>query len=114
MQSFTGIVQKGNKRGTRLGFPTANISLKDSTLSGIFAGRVILENEAPYMAAIYADSSRGVLEAHLLDFADDLYGLPVTIELHKRLRAGARFKSESDLREAIAKDVADVRKFFSG
>jgi len=110
MQSFTGIVQRGSRRATALGYPTVNLNYSDKEVSGVYVARVLLKDEAPYMAAAFADPVRGVLEAYMLDFEDDLYGLEATIELHKKLREIRQFDSDEELKAAIAKDVAVVRE----
>jgi FAD synthase len=113
MKTYTGIVQRGKKRGHELGYPTINIPLADKETSGVYAARVFLKDEAPYIAAVFADSERGVLEAHLLDFSDDLYGLEVKIELHKKLRESGTFENDDGLKQAIAEDVKAVREYFN-
>ena len=112
MQTYKGIVQKGSKRGTALGFPTINIPLDDANVSGIYAARVKV-GEEEYEAAAYADQKRKVLEAHLLDFSRDLYGWNVTIELLKKIREAKKFGNDKVLREAIAHDVTSVREYFA-
>lgn len=104
-----GIVEKGDQRGTALGFPTANIPLRGVPLSGSYAGTVGLDGK-DYAAVLYAEPSRGVLEAHLLDFAGDLYGKPLTISVGAKIRESQRFDSEEALRGAIASDVAAARE----
>lgn len=82
-------------------------------MSGIYAARAyVKEGEAPYMAAVFADPTRKILEAHLLDFSNDLYGKTVTIELHKKIREGNMFPDDASLRAAIGKDIAKVREYF--
>lgn len=112
MNSFTGVVQKGARRGRALGFPTINIPLIDTKVSGIYAARVSVQGQASHMAAVYADPKRRVLEAHILDFSDDLYGTEAEVELLEKIREDKTFDSESELRAAIADDVAKVRKYF--
>jgi riboflavin kinase / FMN adenylyltransferase len=112
VQQFKGIVQKGKHRGRELGYPTLNIPLSDTTISGVYAGRVIVKDEAPYRAAIFADPSRRLLEAYILDFSDDLYGLEVSIEIHKKLRDAKKYDTDALLKEAIAGDVNTVREYF--
>ena len=114
MNSYTGIVQKGPKRGTVLGYPTANIPLKDKNISGIYAARVLLEGEAPYTAAAYADQKRKLLEAHILDFSDSLYGVSITVELHKKIREVKAFPDDGALKAAIAQDIAEIRETYGG
>jgi len=113
MRSFAGIVQKGARRGHALGYPTINIPMTDPEISGVYIARVYLAGEAPYMAAAFADPRRGILEAHIIDFSDELYGENVRIGLRHKIRETETFDSDDELRNAIAEDIAAVRKFFS-
>jgi len=111
---YSGVVQKGVRRGAALGFPTANIALPDGVPSGIYAARAYLKkDEAPYMTAVFVDEKRKLLEAYILDFSNDLYGQTITIELHQKIRDRKDFKSENELRAAIADDIDEVRTYFS-
>ena len=111
MQRYTGVVQAGMKRGLALGFPTANIPVDDSTISGIYVARVMYQ-KVNYDAAVYVDQARGVLEAHLLDFKGDLYGATITVGLLEKIREGAHFTDDTTLKAAIADDIACVREYF--
>ncbi|HVU75291.1 MAG TPA: riboflavin kinase [Candidatus Paceibacterota bacterium] len=111
MQSFSGFVERGKQRGRVLGFPTINIALEDKTVSGIYAANVYAD-VSTFRAAAFADPSRSVLEAHLLDFSGDLYGKEVRIELVEKLRESAAYESDCALKQAIAGDVAKVREYF--
>ena len=66
--------------------------------------RVVLDG-ALYKAAAFADPSRTLLEAHLLDFADDAYGKEITVELLEKIRDAHRFENDEMLKAAIASDV---------
>lgn len=112
MQIFKGLIQKGSKRAAALGYPTINIPLHDSDVDGIYAARVYIKDDAPYMAAAFADQSRKVLEAHILDFSQDLYGLEVRVELHNKIRDTAVFRNDTDLKTTIQDDIAKVREYF--
>lgn len=112
MLILKGVVEKGPRIGTALGFPTANIPLADTSVSGIYAARVYVQDEAPYMAAVYADQKRKLLEAHILDFSDELYGQEIKIELHKKIREDKVFSDDAALRAAIANDIVEIRKYF--
>ncbi|MDP3965386.1 MAG: riboflavin kinase [bacterium] len=111
MKVYTGTVTRGQGHATALGFPTANITLPDASVSGIYAARVKVD-DTEYMAAVFADQKRKVLEAHLLDYSGDLSGKNMTIELSKKIREHENFVNDADLRAAIASDVAKVKKFF--
>jgi riboflavin kinase / FMN adenylyltransferase len=108
---YHGVVQKGTKRALALGFPTVNIPLEDTKVSGIYAARVA-HRGWEYSAAVFADQKRRVLEAHLLDVTLELYGQEVTIDLCKKIRNNQQFKNDTTLRRAIARDVRNVRKYF--
>ncbi|HEY4473697.1 MAG TPA: riboflavin kinase [Candidatus Paceibacterota bacterium] len=111
MNRFFGIVQKGMRRGTALGFPTVNISFSED-LSGVYAGKVSAEGKT-HLAAIFANQERKILEAYLFDFLGDLYGKEITIELHKKIREAGVFTDDETLKVAIASDIQKVREYFS-
>lgn len=112
MHIYSGVVVRGKQRGRELGYPTLNIASTDTDVSGIFAARVT-HGEKVFQAAAFADPARGVLEAYLLDFSQDLYGETVRIELLKKMRETKKFDSEEMLKKAIASDVETVRQYFS-
>ena len=109
---YRGVVQKGAKRGSELGFPTANIALTDAGVSGIYAGRVKIGGEE-YHAAVYADQRKHVLEAHLGKYSGgELYGKVMEVELVKKIREDRVFNDEMELRKQIQRDIVDVRDYF--
>ncbi|MCR4325751.1 MAG: riboflavin kinase [Patescibacteria group bacterium] len=110
-KTFTGIVVGGGKRATALGFPTANIKLADTSVSGVYAARVVV-GDTRHPAVAFADKERGLLEAHLLDFSGELYGQEVTIVLNKKIREAEVFTDDTKLRAAIESDIAEVGDFF--
>jgi riboflavin kinase/FMN adenylyltransferase len=108
-----GTVVTGDARGGTLGFPTANLDVRPELLvpkNGIYAGAA-----AGHRAAVsigtnphYGGRERRV-EAHLLDFSDDLYGWRLVVELWRRLRDEQAFESEDALIDQIGKDVQAAR-----
>jgi len=109
---YRGVVQKGKRRAGELGFPTANITLTDAGVSGIYAALVTIDGKK-YHAAVYADQRRHMLEAHLGKYSDgDLYGKVIEMELLKKIREDKKFDNDVDLRRAIAHDIQTVRNFF--
>jgi riboflavin kinase/FMN adenylyltransferase len=116
-----GIVLRGERRGTRLGYPTANLSLDRSLAHpprGVYGGRARALGRW-YDAAVNVgvnptfggdpDSSPWRVEAYLLDFSGDLYDQTLRVELHERLRDEERFDSVDDLVAQMAEDVKLVR-----
>jgi riboflavin kinase / FMN adenylyltransferase len=108
-----GLVVSGDQRGGTLGFPTANIAVEPGLLvpaHGIYAGAVRGHRAAASIGVNphYGGTERRI-EAFLLDFAGDLYGQHLRLELWERLRDERAFASEDDLVHQIAADVEAAR-----
>jgi riboflavin kinase/FMN adenylyltransferase len=110
-----GTVVKGEQRGRELGFPTANI-VPDERLvipgHGVYAA---FANGAPAAVNVGVrptfDSELGVLvETHLIDRDEDLYGKTLRVAFVEKLRAEERFESAEELIEQIRRDVEDARE----
>ena len=107
----SGKVTGGAKRGTGLGFPTANIALAPGTAlaHGIYAVRVHLDG-ARHDAAAYLgtrptfDDGAPVLEVFLLDFDGDLYGRDIAVEFIDFIRGDRRFDGTEALQAQMAQD----------
>jgi riboflavin kinase/FMN adenylyltransferase len=118
--SLHGSVIHGDGRGRTINVPTANISYShDKMISakGIYACWAYL-NDKKYLAAINIgtnptftpDKQSPNVEAHLLDFHQEIYGKDVRLEFVERLRDELKFNSVDKLLEQIWKDVAKVRE----
>ena len=108
-----GTVVSGDRRGTLLGFPTANLAVPAGVVVpryGIYAGAAGGTRAAVSIGTNphYGGSERRI-EAFLLDFGGDLYGRRLVIELWRRLRDERAFASEAALVEQIARDVEATR-----
>jgi riboflavin kinase/FMN adenylyltransferase len=121
---LTGKVVPGDRLGRRIGFPTANLRVED--------GRKCLP--APGVYAVEASAgglpARGLLnvgtrptvstsgtlsiEAHLLDFAGDLYGNTLTVYLVDRLRGERKFENVEELKRQLERDKAGALARFRG
>jgi riboflavin kinase/FMN adenylyltransferase len=112
-----GIVQGGARRGTGLGYPTANIALgKGAALAhGIYAVHVDVEGRR-YQAAAYLgtrptfDDGSPVLEVFLFDFDGDLYGRRIEVEFVDFLRGDRKFDSLDALKTQMDIDCARARE----
>lgn len=109
-----GLVVLGDQRGGTLGFPTANLAVPGDLLVpgyGIYAGAALGRRAAISIGTHphYGGTERRV-EAYLLDYAGDLYGGRLVVELWERLRDEAAFASEAELVAAIADDVRRTRE----
>ncbi|MCP4933328.1 MAG: bifunctional riboflavin kinase/FAD synthetase [bacterium] len=111
-----GTVMGGAQRGTWLGFPTANITLKNSEEfhHGIYAVRVYIDGGVHHGAAYLGtrptfDDGHPVLETFLFDFEDDIYGKEILIELIEFIREDIRFRDEEELKANMRKDCEKAR-----
>jgi riboflavin kinase/FMN adenylyltransferase len=109
----SGKVIGGFKRGTGLGFPTANIALAPGTglAHGIYAVRVHVGGQVHPGAAYLGtrptfDDGPPMLEVFLFDFDGDLYGQEIALELVAFIRGDMKFASVEALKEQIARDCA--------
>jgi riboflavin kinase / FMN adenylyltransferase len=109
-----GVVVSGDARGGTLGFPTANLRVDPELLVaayGIYAGQALGHRAAVSIGVNphYGGTERRV-EAFLLDFAGDLYGARLIVELWERLREERAFADEAALVAQIADDVERTRR----
>ncbi|HWE21177.1 MAG TPA: bifunctional riboflavin kinase/FAD synthetase [Hyphomicrobiaceae bacterium] len=112
----SGAVIGGFKRGTGLGFPTANIALPPGTelAHGIYAVRVYADGRT-YGGGAYLgsrptfDDGVPMLEVFLFGFDGDLYGREIAVEFVDYVRADAKFASVEALKEQIAEDCAQAQ-----
>jgi riboflavin kinase/FMN adenylyltransferase len=110
-----GEVVEGDRRGRELGFPTANIVPDDRLVvpgHGVYAafasGRPAAVNVGVRPTF---ETGRGLLiEAHLIDYDEDLYGKTLRVAFVRRLRGERRFPSAEDLIAAMNRDVAEARE----
>lgn len=118
---ITGKVAYGQQLGRRLGFPTANIALKRAVVPvrGVFAVKVRLPNMAVYEGVAnigFRPTIKGqqcLLEVHLFEFDDDLYGQPVEVELVAKIRDEHPFESLDALKHQIIQDVNQAKALFN-
>ena len=122
--ALTAPVVKGAQRGRTLGVPTANLDLgalpgRVLPADGVYAGRAAFDDEdqtVEHLAAISIgvkptfDGRRRVLEAHLLDYAGDLYGRRLTLRFARWLRDQQPFPNTEALRAQLRRDLAATRR----
>jgi riboflavin kinase/FMN adenylyltransferase len=111
---IAGTVVAGDARGGTLGFPTANLRPEPGVLVpgyGIYAGAADGSRAAISIGTNphYGGDERRI-EAFLLDFAGDLYGERMRLELWQRLRDEQAFGNEAELVAQIDRDVEATRQ----
>ncbi|TMP46127.1 bifunctional riboflavin kinase/FAD synthetase [Pseudoalteromonas citrea] len=118
--TIAGRVIHGWKKGRELGFRTANIALKRQVIpvQGVFAVRVNLNGKQYKGVANVGtkptlNGTKALLEVHLFDFNQDVYGHFMQVELVKKLRNEQKFDTLPQLTAQIATDVADAKQCFN-
>jgi riboflavin kinase/FMN adenylyltransferase len=113
-----GEVVVGDRRGSSIGFPTANVVPDPAVVIpgwGVYAGFVRVGKDL-YAAAINVgvaptfEGREGRVEAYLLDFQGDLYKRILDVGFVRRIRPERRFSGVEELRAQIARDVEEVRR----
>ncbi len=115
--SMSGKVIRGDNLGRKLGFPTANVNLqrRQSAVMGIFAVRVRGLGEKPLDAVASVgtrptfDGTKPILEVHIFDFDEDIYGRYIHVDFIERLRDERRFASADALVEQMHRDSQQAR-----
>ncbi|MCZ6887810.1 MAG: bifunctional riboflavin kinase/FAD synthetase [Gammaproteobacteria bacterium] len=115
-----GRVVYGRQLGRHLGTPTANIRLQRyrAALEGVFAVTVDGLGETRQGVANIGvrptvdGSNEPLLEVHIFDFDDDIYGQLLTVTVHKKIREELKFDSLDALKAHIGHDIETTRAFF--
>jgi riboflavin kinase / FMN adenylyltransferase len=116
-----GRVVTGDKRGRLLGFPTANVEVPNAMChpaDGVYAGWYLRPDGSIHACAInlgrrptfYEHADHSLLEAHLLDFNDDLYGEPARVRFQAFLRSERKFEGIDALVAQLKHDVESTRR----
>ncbi len=120
---LTGRVTGGRQLGRTLGAPTANIALgrRRSPLQGVFTvsvsrqgsdGMQRLNGVANIGLRPTVGATRPLLEVHLLDFRQDLYGECLQVRFLQQLRNEQKFASLDALRAQIQRDIEQAKNYF--
>jgi riboflavin kinase/FMN adenylyltransferase len=113
---YKAVVMHGDKYGRTLGFPTANLDpavLKHVTEDGVYACTVHLGREK-YRSALYLGprivlhETKRVLEIHIINFAQEIYGKTLQFQLGPFIRPPLDFDDLDALKAQFARDIAAV------
>ena len=117
--SIKGRVQKGRQLGKKIGFPTANIDIKNYVLAkpGVYVVRALRHNSTKYIRGIanlgYRPTFNGkkiLLEVHLFNFSGNLYNKYLTVEFLNFIRKEKKFKNIDQLKKQIKVDLKIAKK----
>lgn len=121
--SVKGFVIDGDKRGTSIGYPTANIQIAEDVLmpkNGVYAVKVFYKNSSyEGMANLGTKPTFNEketipnLEINILDYNNDLYGEELKVEWCKFIRNEKKFSGVDELVSQIKEDEKQIRDYFS-
>jgi len=119
--SMSGTVIHGDNLGRALGFPTANVNLRrrQSPVMGIFAARVRGLGASPLDAVVSVGTrptfggTKPLLEVHIFDFDEDIYGAYIHVDFIARLRSEQKFGGPVELVKQMHRDTARAREILA-
>jgi riboflavin kinase/FMN adenylyltransferase len=127
--TIRGVIVKGESRGHRIGYPTANLDINSELFlsTGVYAGfaRFVSEDvpeaKAGYEALLnvgYRPTFHGTggptIEVHVLDFSKEVYGKKIEFAFAAKLRDEVAFENEEALKVQIRKDEKKTREILAG
>jgi len=121
---FSGKVVKGNQLGRKLGFPTANLEISDSSKlipsNSVYAVECKMNNHNLNFYGMMNIGTRPtiqgtgrVIEVNLFNFNEDIYERELTVYVKRRLREEKKFPSLDALRKQLSTDEVQAKSFFN-
>ena len=116
--TILGTVERGAQLGRKLGFPTANLNAHSEQFppNGVYAAEATVSGASFRGVAnlgtrptVSGEKSQRLLELHLFDLKEDIYGAEVEVKFVGYLRAEQKFENVDALAAQIARDVEQAR-----
>jgi riboflavin kinase/FMN adenylyltransferase len=120
--SILGTVVRGGQLGRSLGFPTANLSAHNEQFppNGVYAVTALWRDRPLHgvvnlgiRPTIAHATGERLLELHLFDFHEDIYGEDIEVTFRASIRPEQKFATLEALKSQIASDVAEARRMLS-
>jgi riboflavin kinase/FMN adenylyltransferase len=112
-RNFTlrGTVIHGDGRGKELGFPTANLKISDELIKPKVGVYLAIANKHQCLVSIgyrptFGDKQELSIEAHLLDFSENIYNAELELEFIDKIRDEKKFSSKEELIKQIKEDIS--------
>jgi riboflavin kinase/FMN adenylyltransferase len=116
---FNGLVVAGNKLGRTIGYPTANLHIKEAEKlvpgNGVYAVTIVWKGQVLLgMMNIgvrpTVDGSKRTIEVNIFDFNQDIYDEYLTVNVYERLRGEIKFSGLPALQAQLAQDAIDAKR----
>ena len=121
--SIDGKVVHGDGRGKHIGIPTANLSVwgkKLLPLVGVYAAFAVIDNvkypsvvSIGYRPTFYHSPDKQTIEAHIINFSDQIYGKVMELQFISRLRREMKYETVGELMDQIQKDISNAEEVFA-
>lgn len=120
--SLSGVVSKGSQNGRKLGYPTANVFIKEGykliPADGVYAVKVCSKyKKLDGMLNIGQRPTVGgenkTIEVHIFNFNDDIYDAEISIQFIERVREEQKFASLDELKQQLQQDEKEVKAILS-
>ncbi len=117
--TYVSTVVNGDKRGRKLGFPTANLEIEDSRAmlpNGVYIVEVKLKNNFYRGIANIGDNptfkvAKRRLEVFIDNFSGDIYGEEIAVSFIQKIRDEKIFNGVEELKVQLNEDLATLRSF---
>ncbi|MBI2601136.1 riboflavin kinase [Candidatus Daviesbacteria bacterium] len=112
-----GKVKRGQSRGKKLGFPTANINLHNKMAQGVYVSKIKIKSQF-FTALTFIGNATTfneenyLAESYILNFDKDIYGEFISVYLLKKIRGNIKFKTANDLIKQMKKDEKQALEYF--
>ena len=115
--TIEGVVQRGDRRGRTIGFPTCNIDIKNYIVPklGVYSAKILLGKKTKKQGIINIGyrptfgKKKLILEAHIFGFNKNIYDKRIKIMLIKFIRGEKKFKNILQLKKQINKDIKNAK-----
>ena len=116
-----GAIIRGDRRGHKIGFPTANLKPKNRVIPkyGVYATATLIDGvwrkgvTNVGVRPTFEGNDEPSIESHIFDFEGDLYGDVLRVRFLHRIRDERKFGGIDDLRVQIERDTRTALKYFS-
>lgn len=119
---MSGRVVIGHQLGRQLGYPTANVNIRrlESALMGIFAVKVFGISDKPLDAVAslgrrptFYEGKKPLLEVHIFDFNEDIYGRYIHIDFIEKIRDEVKFNNADELIKQMHRDAKKAKEILT-
>ena len=119
--SITEKVSQGDQRGRTIGIPTANLNYPENIIKipyGVYAVQIKILNNVHFGIVNFGlrptfNKQTAILEAHIFDFEEDIYGKEVEVLFFSKIRDEQKFNGIKELLNQITLDITVAKKILN-